>query len=132
MFVDVSIHAPARGATRSRRGRCSRSRGFNSRAREGRDKKILGGFVVEEVSIHAPARGATESADMTWTEIEFQFTRPRGARRNIVGLRFSQGRFQFTRPRGARRVVRYCPITDKVVSIHAPARGATEWSLAQV
>ena len=34
-------------------------RGFNPRAREGRDQFLRNHAVVFEVSIHAPARGAT-------------------------------------------------------------------------
>ena len=76
----VSIHAPARGATR-----CSRSRlrppCFNSRAREGRDRRHLDDIAA----------------------VQFQFTRPRGARlAPVLQLRGTEG-----------------------VSIHAPARGAT-------
>src|SRR5690606_38647628 len=77
----------------------------------------------------------------------FQSTRPRGARRNAAGYRGTDdcfnpraraGRdpktvaighnsqsFQSTRPRGARQVIVGPPQTNTVVSIHAPARGAT-------
>ena len=78
------------------------------------------------VSIHAPARGATSGFHLEDFTYEFQFTRPRGARRGTVTLdatekegfnsRAREGRdhyfvydkeylrqFQFTRPRGARR-----------------------------
>ena len=78
---DVSIHAPARGATpwtaplasmqtsfnsRAREGRDSRASFslktrccFNSRAREGRDTVFDVDHSLVIVSIHAPARGAT-------------------------------------------------------------------------
>ena len=79
---DVSIHAPARGATSRRRGRPGAGSRFNPRAREGRDPRLchFGAslFVFQStrprgarpwslppvvdgphVSIHAPARGAT-------------------------------------------------------------------------
>ena len=78
----ISIHAPARGATRfsgSSRTRCAdfnpRSRegsdtfplrheifwmDFNPRSREGSDKDIQSAIeAVKKISIHAPARGAT-------------------------------------------------------------------------
>ena len=77
----VSIHAPARGATRPhpRRLRAcrwfqsTRPRGarlaehahkrdetsFNPRAREGRDLSLVCSSLSQNVSIHAPARGAT-------------------------------------------------------------------------
>ena len=57
----VSIHAPARGAT-SCDGRASTTRsGFNPRAREGRDQELESAGAEREVSIHAPARGATHA-----------------------------------------------------------------------
>ncbi|SDZ33303.1 hypothetical protein SAMN05421547_11865 [Delftia lacustris] len=58
---DVSIHAPARGATTTAEaaGPCLWS--FNPRARTGRDRgRSLGAGVMDRVSIHAPARGATQ------------------------------------------------------------------------
>jgi len=60
MFVDVSIHAPVKGATglflyRYRVVSC-----FNPRAREGRDAASRpGGQPCNLVSIHAPVKGAT-------------------------------------------------------------------------
>ena len=102
-WVVVSIHAPTGGAT--------------------------GGFgrvmLTVCVSIHAPTGGATHAETKSGTKLSFQFTRPRGARRNLPGCcagsrRFNSRahggrdpcrpyrtcdcwrRFQFTRPRGAR------------------------------
>jgi len=80
-LVTVSIHAPARGATRLLRF-CSRAEAsfnpraragrdsstfmygklldsFNPRARAGRDKEKEHEVQTKQVSIHAPARGAT-------------------------------------------------------------------------
>ena len=103
MFAEVSIHAPAWGATgraperfvfvgfqftRPRGARRSRSASpgstcsFNSRARVGRDLQ----------------------AYLAYTESD---------------------RFQFTRPRGARRAADLHPRRPGRVSIHAPAWGAT-------
>ena len=56
----VSIHAPARGAT------------FGATTLT----------VEEEVSIHAPARGATRVLRVWMPSLAFQFTLPRGERRN--------------------------------------------------
>ena len=122
----VSIHAPARGATGVFWMVTCPSLCFNSRAREGRD--------YGEKNSLFPFMG-------------FQFTRPRGARRTLsacpaAARRFNsrarEGRdrlarvvnstirtFQFTRPRGARLVRRLRAEAGDVVSIHAPARGAT-------
>ena len=99
-----------------------------------------------QVSIHAPARGATYFSDF-WKEYpRFQSTRPRGARLAIQAVYTMPNRFQSTRPRGARHrgipgrrrhqgfnpraragrdlVFVLLPQTYRV-SIHAPARGAT-------
>ncbi len=98
---------------------------FTSRAREGRD--LGGAFAGRDgpVSIHAPARGATHGVKRKGLDVEFQFTRPRGARRGGVGVAVWVQSFQFTRPRGARRDGRRRGPRHDGVSIHAPARGAT-------
>ena len=79
-------------------------RSFNSRAREGRDLiQEAAAVLLSIVSIHAPARGATSSPHRRPApQHSFQFTRPRGARRQAEAARVPSG-----------------------VSIHAPARGAT-------
>ena len=80
--VDVSIHAPARGATL-------------------RDRRLCD---VADVSIHAPARGATVYQESTMPVIfVFQSTRPRGARQDQAYAWMQIHMFQSTRPRGARR-----------------------------
>ena len=112
-----------RGARRRMRRTCSISTGFNSRAREGRDFRERGRHALEAVSIHAPARGATGGHVRLQVRVQFQFTRPRGARPSArtsppphrgFNSRAREGRdadakthlvlakFQFTRPRGAR------------------------------
>ena len=121
----VSIHAPAWGAT-------------DWPVRLAQD----GG-----VSIHAPAWGATTRQCLTLGHLWFQSTRPRGARHSEARLFDAAGKFQSTRPRGARppgrgwrcpaprfnpraRVGRDPAAEDHLahldlVSIHAPAWGAT-------
>ena len=101
-----------------------------------------------EVSIHAPAWGATSSAlPPSGPLAMFQSTRPRGARRLTPVSSFTFHVFQSTRPRGARptsdssvfdgigfnpraRVGRDLVVAvvehGAVVSIHAPAWGATD------
>ncbi len=79
----VSIHAPAWGATAA--GGC--------------------GGAATGVSIHAPAWGATGEPSCTQNRFpSFQSTRPRGARRNVLGRLRIFDVFQSTRPRGARRM----------------------------
>ena len=58
--IEISIHAPAKGATVHTRKGSALHRNFNPRSREGSD--AAGTSVMLEVptiSIHAPAKGAT-------------------------------------------------------------------------
>ncbi len=79
--LHVSIHAPAWGATLSIKQRALNIWGFNPRARMGRD---------------ADLRVAVEH------DVEFQSTRPHGARHGEIVNLFRVVRFQSTRPHGAR------------------------------
>ena len=122
----VSIHAPARGATaigtydnftsrfqftrpqgarpsRRRESAASR-RGFNSRARKGRDVRVL--------SERSPSD-------------RFQFTRPQGARLDATGTPHYESEVSIHAP--ARGATGGAVVLYRVyqVSIHAPARGAT-------
>jgi len=57
--------------------------------------------------------------------IQFQSTRPHGARRSSPCSRPVSTRFQSTRPHGARLVLIVVVVVNEIVSIHAPTRGAT-------
>ena len=57
--VEVSIHAPVKGATGGDSTSHAVVLGFNSRSREGSDPASLRGFQGRSVSIHAPVKGAT-------------------------------------------------------------------------
>ena len=122
----ISIHAPARGATRVRLVCCRRL----------------------AISIHAPARGATapaqtvksytvdfnprsregsdrNSAICDNSDSLFQSTLPRGERPGLAWFLFPFRAFQSTLPRGERpRSPR--SMICAMISIHAPARGATQ------
>ena len=77
----VSIHAPARGATKTNKIVVYDHNRFNPRAREGRDLvNDKSNVFTVHVSIHAPARGATLSRLLCRRQQGFQSTRPRGAR----------------------------------------------------
>ena len=141
----VSIHAPARGATlpsttsataflfqstppRGERPGAGpwpcRNPCFNPRPRAGSDLALdhFGdGFLV---SIHAPARGATIEQWLLRKSRRFQSTPPRGERLCRRTRASSSGSFQSTPPRGERPKADKQP-TKREVSIHAPARGAT-------
>ena len=103
--LDVSIHAPTRGATTTMRKPSLTNTGFNPRTHTGCD--IVAhqvGVRVVGVSIHAPTRGATLVNIMSVTRPKFQSTHPHGVR----PIHFLQNIFCY------------------LVSIHAPTRGATK------
>ena len=77
---------------------------FNPRARVGRDG---------DLQIYAPLR------------VTFQSTRPRGARQGGGSLNDTKQAFQSTRPRGARPSICLLQPSSFLISIHAPAWGAT-------
>ena len=100
----VSIHAPARGATINGDYCSSTWTCFNPRSRAGSDSSDhLAQCAGQNVSIHAPARGATRARTACSSIRLFQSTLPRGER----PLQGSYGVYRWS------------------VSIHAPARGAT-------
>ena len=121
----VSIHAPARGAT-GRMAIDGLKEVFQSTRPRGARLAALG-LVYEpvRVSIHAPARGATcaPSRDLVSSK-SFQSTRPRGARRSAASIPWTilsfNPRAREGRDAGVVHVGRI-----HIVSIHAPARGAT-------
>ena len=144
---DVSIHAPAGGATiystcivgliggfnpRARGGRDtmqlpqqSRHLSFNPRARGGRDRGS--GLVIYGVlSFNPRARGGrdvTSSARVNRIN-EFQSTRPRGARLHLHPKHHTNICFN-PRARGGRDSQGDKYRSGRAVSIHAPAGGAT-------
>jgi len=100
----VSIHAPARGATRLPEIACNASHCFNPRSRTGSDRSSpIGALLDTPVSIHAPARGATL----------------RLGRQSDYVRRFNP------RSRTGSDSLQTVVVALLVVSIHAPARGAT-------
>ena len=130
-FDVVSIHAPARGATRGGAVSGRLCACFNSRAREGRDivvlrlwlrrktvsihapargatLTLLGRVQKLTVSIHAPARGATSALTCFAMPGSVSIHAPaRGATSNTISSQRFSSRFQFTRPRGARRLAKH-------------------------
>ena len=80
--VQISIHAPTRGATACRKVRAADTRHFNPRAHTGRDKMRV---------------------DEPFGNEAFQSTRPHGARRFAAHSIGGSSIFQSTRPHGARR-----------------------------
>ena len=125
-IFSISIHAPARGATKTSLLRGPMPMNFNPRTREGCDPKdlhkqrlkalfqsthprgvrlslsvnIMG---LGKISIHAPARGATCHLDCVFSIFfRFQSTHPRGVRRKTCRVTKIHCVFQSTHPRGVR------------------------------
>ena len=140
----VSIHAPARGATRRRTMEAVQDLPFQSTPPARGRPSVKRGDGKELVSIHAPARGATNvSSPLERIRVSippprggdnhpranhrhswFQSTPPRGGRRYYEPSKSQSNKFQSTPPRGGRPGSRDNMYDDQV-SIHAPARGAT-------
>ena len=127
--MDVSIHAPVRGATFTDRSSCPADERFNPRPRAGGDSTIsIDGKVLQSefqstppcggrpvdfrwsdtevaVSIHAPVRGATSwDGTRKMHDKKFQSTPPCGGRPGPGLLTTSALRFQSTPPCGGRQV----------------------------
>ena len=82
------------------------------------------------VSIHAPARGATPLGESATIYGRFQSTRPRGARPRILAYPHMRRGFN-PRARAGRDEEQIVAKIGEIVSIHAPARGATLTSGSQ-
>ena len=82
---NVSIHAPARGATPFSVTSHTKLLSFNPRPRAGSDCEVDDETKPDRVSIHAPARGATYSVLQPRIGFWFQSTPPRGERLSRPG-----------------------------------------------
>ena len=101
----ISIHAPARGATLHRTFFEPFQVHFNPRSREGSD-------------IHYPKE--------PFFPFRFQSTLPRGERPKYHVFYLDDRPFQSTLPRGERQLFKKDSVFSVAISIHAPARGATQ------
>ena len=120
-------------STRPRRARhpartrpVARPHCFNPRARQGRDVRRVtcpatGGCFNPRAREGRDACAASKDA----RQYLFQSTRPRRARPATAALAASLPKFQSTRPRRARPLLSGKSGPTMVVSIHAPAKGAT-------
>ncbi len=122
----VSIHAPAWGATATSTRSTRRHACFNPRPRVGGDPAPRRRAGRHPVSIHAPAWGATAAVQIAVLDPSFQSTPPRGGRPACADNVASTRSCFNPRPRvGGDRRHRW-PACAGVVSIHAPAWGATD------
>ena len=127
MIIVVSIHAPARGATRNEGGLLSEPSSFDPRSRTGSDVgQPQISRMPDAVSIHAPARGATASLVRKASPADVSIHAPaRGATFIMMRPPAGRRRFQSTLPHGERPSAALPASAHRLVSIHAPARGAT-------
>ena len=101
--LEISIHAPTRGATSFFDIRDHQNKFQSTLPRGERLWLAMKLFHLGWISIHAPTRGATNPNPTNRLLEEFQSTLPRGERRGICG----------------------CFAGCTQISIHAPTRGAT-------
>ena len=101
--LKISIHAPAKGATQT----------------------ISVATATQVISIHAPAKGATKDSGISATSSKFQSTLPRRERLN-EGFALNNLQSDFN-PRSREGSDKFAFPTneDDIISIHAPAKGAT-------
>ena len=145
--VDISIHAPPRGATRGI-GDINTTCNISIHAPPRGATHPRGVYVLGiGISIHAPPRGATPAARRTRRSMyfnsrpsargdsvkrirreylgTFQFTPLREGRRSSSSSKRRFKAFQFTPLREGRLTSDFANIERKIISIHAPPRGAT-------
>ena len=121
----ISIHAPARGATVTPASVCQVDRDFNPRSREGSDNTIDKRGITMNISIHAPARGATVSTEILYLCSRFQSMLPRGERQDHPHTVWEHPHFNPRSREGSDSII-IMSQEHTQISIHAPARGATQ------
>ena len=121
----ISIHAPPRGASRRRASSCSGGVFQFTPLREGRRKHRPQHSDERDISIHAPPRGATFCFSGMVSPLYYFNSRPsaRGdARLRVCSA--AQSDFN-SRPSARGDNARDVVVCFKLISIHAPPRGAT-------
>ena len=103
-MIKISIHAPARGATPIPHHNHKIQEYFNPRSREGSDGS---------------------PSNMSPSCLNFNPRSREGSDKTSAADPASTELFQSTLPRGERRSPRSVPLPFPAISIHAPARGAT-------
>ena len=95
---NISIHAPAQGATESILSVNFVSEDFNPRSRTGSDAPSLPENVRRIISIHAPAQGATRCYFLPCRFLQFQSTLPHRERLDFWHQSDEYDLFQSTLP----------------------------------
>ena len=100
---NISIHAPARGATYSGKNIEKEIEHFNPRSREGSDtiRRTQSGY-VDDFNPRSREGSDTVSPTTSTQQVSFQSTLPRGERQSFPPDKSSTNVFQSTLPRGER------------------------------
>ena len=125
-FFQISIHAPARGAT-GLKSEWEKTQLISIHApARGATKEMWKYSQAVNISIHAPARGATHNFMPDFQKNKISIHAPaRGATIVTFDISALKDIFQSTLPRGERRFIVKRLLLLLLISIHAPARGAT-------
>ena len=100
----ISIHAPARGATQAAAGRLAAAANFNPRTREGCDDVVIWPVFLIDAFQSTHPRGVRrfDWRITVWRNLRFQSTHPRGVRLKARREKAEGRKFQSTHPRGVR------------------------------
>ena len=121
----ISIHAPAKGATRSARSPTQGRADFNPRSREGSDLKISRSPPTLGFQSTLPRRERRRQMIMVTLTVPFQSTLPRRERRSQNQLISMRMEFNPRSREGSDAVNLAAILATDYISIHAPAKGAT-------
>ena len=123
---DISIHAPAKGATGQRPRRCDPDQISIHAPAKGATAPKLIFSVVSKISIHAPAKGATSCQGVPTRTGGISIHAPaKGATRCAVWFALSAKHFNPRSREGSDLHALERGKALAVISIHAPAKGAT-------
>ena len=122
----ISIHAPARGATNLRCSNRTLISYFNPRSREGSDPLPMASFPFD-YHFNPRSREGSDGVFSPFSIFQTAISIHAPARGATCSLRSlsSKQQFQSTLPRGERHKRQCYFFCSFVISIHAPARGAT-------
>ena len=123
----ISIHAPAKGATRTDSKTQMEYLNFNPRSREGSDlREVISSMLHMSISIHAPAKGATPAPAVP-RPVLFSISIHAPAKGATSSNAFISSFKPYFNPRSREgsdeREAEKRKSND--ISIHAPAKGAT-------
>ena len=126
-YIKISIHAPPRGATSRTRRRARNADDFNSRPSARGDRHASGQSRDVDISIHAPPRGATCCRCIIAVPGGiFQFTPLREGRLGWFLYRPMRTMYFNSRPSARGDLLPSGSCRSRIISIHAPPRGATQ------